>query len=106
MASDRLFRVPPGTRHSVCGGRALGGTCAATVYWIREYDIRSRETKSIAVDCDRPGLQRPSEAADDSQADLFAGTVEVREGFGLKHQCPDQALFARRFAELRERQSA
>lgn len=106
--SDRLIRVPAGARSSLCTGHTLGGTCRATIYWVREYDVASRAMKSIPVDCESAGCQRPSEAADSNQLDLLVPRVEVREGFGLNHslRCPDRRLIAQKYAERRERERA
>lgn len=95
--SDRLIKVPAGTRPATCTGHAIGGTCAAPIFWVRD------RFGSVPVDCDGPDGQRPSESKDRDQADLFSGKVDVHDGFGYSHSavCPDRALFAER-ARMRD----
>jgi hypothetical protein len=61
--------------------------------------------RAVPVECEGEGCQKPSETKDASQGDIFSGTAEVREGFGYRHVCPDQKLFAQA-ARVREGQNA
>lgn len=95
MNGDRLIKVPAGTKPTTCAGHAIGGSCKAPIFWVRD------RYGNTPVDCDGPDSQRPSETKDASQGDIFTGTAKVFDGFGRNHAavCPDRALFAERARE-------